>query len=186
MKSLHEGLTATRIAEFLNAQLRTIGIFNRGPAVVIAIDTGAQCSIAGFGKMFDEFMWMKSLSNYTGHDRQPASFKDPNFEVALIRLVNFDETFHKMPYDVRKSMCTVWNYPTMMYLATIFGITVSTVHKIIHRFVKILHCHLVPKYIKWHSMQIWQNLAGMYPEWPRVVAILDCTPFRISKPKGSK
>ena len=33
-------------------------------------------------------------------------------------------------------------------------------------------------------MQEWRNLAGTYPEWPRVVAILDCTPFRISKPKG--
>ena len=33
-------------------------------------------------------------------------------------------------------------------------------------------------------MDHWRRLAGVFPEWPTVVAILDCTPFRISKPKG--
>ena len=33
-------------------------------------------------------------------------------------------------------------------------------------------------------MNKWRSLAGTYPEWPRVVGIVDCTPFRISKPKG--
>ena len=33
-------------------------------------------------------------------------------------------------------------------------------------------------------MPQWRNLSGTFPEWPTVVAILDCTPFRISKPKG--
>lgn len=33
-------------------------------------------------------------------------------------------------------------------------------------------------------MNGWRNLIGTFPEWPRVVAILDCTPFRISKPTG--
>lgn len=67
-----------------------------------------------------------------------------------------------------------------------FGIPVSCVHKIIHRVIKLLHAYLVPKYISWHSMAEWRNLAGSFPEWPRVVAIVDCTPFRISKPKGQK
>ena len=47
-----------------------------------------------------------------------------------------------------------------------------------------LHSWLVPKYIRWHSMAHWRRLAGTFPEWHNVVAILDCTPFRISKPKG--
>ena len=72
----------------------------------------------------------------------------------------------------------------MHHLSMHFEIPVSTVHKIIHRMIKILHAYLVPKYIRWHSMAEWRNLAGTYPEWPQVVAILDCTPFRISKPKG--
>ena len=80
----------------------------------------------------------------------------------------------------------IWlrRYPTMHTLAMIFGIHVSSVHKIIHKFVKILHVYLVPKYIRWHSMHNWRQLAGTFPDWPRVVAILDGTPFRISKPKG--
>ena len=33
-------------------------------------------------------------------------------------------------------------------------------------------------------MAHWRSLTGTYPEWPRVVAILDGTPFHISKPTG--
>ena len=80
----------------------------------------------------------------------------------------------------------IWlrRYPTMHHLSMHFGITVSSTHRIIHKCVEYLHAYLVPKYIRWHPMQYWRNLAGMYPEWPRVVAILDCTPFRISRPNG--
>ena len=75
-------------------------------------------------------------------------------------------------------------YPSMQNLRFLFGIPVSCVHKILHKVLKLLHAYMVPKYIKWHSMQGWRNLAGTFPEWPNVVAIVDCTPFRISKPKG--
>ena len=80
----------------------------------------------------------------------------------------------------------IWlrRYPTMRTLAMIFGIHVSTVHKVIHKFLRILHVYLVPKYIRWDSMNTWRNLAGTFQDWPRVVAIFDGTPFRISKPKG--
>ena len=80
----------------------------------------------------------------------------------------------------------IWlrRYPTMQHLAMHFGIPVSCVHKIIHRVLKLLHGYLVPKYIAWHSMAEWRNMAGTFAEWPRVVAIVDCIPFRISKPKG--
>ena len=83
-------------------------------------------------------------------------------------------------------MTMIWLrcYPTMHHLAMHFAISVSCVHKILHRYVKILHSQLVPKYIKWHPMNIWRHLAGIYQEWPRVVAIVDCTPFRINRPKG--
>ena len=80
----------------------------------------------------------------------------------------------------------IWlrQYPTMSSLASQFGIPVSCVHKIIHKIFLILYSFLVPKYIKWHNMNTWRKFAGFFPEWPRVVAILDRTPFRISKPKG--
>ena len=80
----------------------------------------------------------------------------------------------------------IWlrKYPRMIELSNQFGISVSCVHKIIHRLLPVLHHYLVPKYIRWHSMQHWRRLRGTFPEWPRVVAIIDGTPFRISRPKG--
>ena len=82
----------------------------------------------------------------------------------------------------------IWlrRYPTMHHLSMHFGINVSSVHRIIHHFIPILHSFLVPRYIKWHSMCQWRRLAGYYAEWPNVVALLDCTPFRISKSKGTQ
>ena len=80
----------------------------------------------------------------------------------------------------------IWlrRYPTMQHLAMHFSVPVSCIHRVIHKYVRILHSYLVPKYIRWHTMPEWHNLAGRYPEWPQVVAIVDGTPFRISKPKG--
>ena len=72
----------------------------------------------------------------------------------------------------------------MHHLAMHFGIAVSCIHKFIHRIIPILHTYVVPTYIKWHRMNRWRHLAGYFPEWPRVVAIIDGTPFRISRPKG--
>ena len=80
----------------------------------------------------------------------------------------------------------IWlrRYPTLEHLSMHFGITVSSTHCIIHKCLELLHAYMVPRYIRWHSMQYWRNLAGLYPEWPRVVAILDGAPFRISRPEG--
>ena len=74
----------------------------------------------------------------------------------------------------------------MQHIAMHFGISVPLVHKVIHRNIPYLHSYIVPKYIHWHSMAHWRHLAGYFPEWPTVVAILDCTPFRINKPKGNE
>ena len=73
----------------------------------------------------------------------------------------------------------------MHNLSMLFGISVGSVHNIIHKMLPYLHTYLVPKYVNWHSMVHWRRLAGHFPEWPSVVAILDCTPFRISLPKGA-
>ena len=89
-------------------------------------------------------------------------------------------------FSIQILLTMIWlrKYPTMEILSFVFGIPVTCTHRIIHKCVKILHAYLVPKYIQWHTMPEWRSLAGTYPEWPRVVAILDGTPFRISKPKG--
>ena len=81
----------------------------------------------------------------------------------------------------------IWlrRYPTLHHISAEFGISVASVHRIIHKTIPILHVYIVPKYITWHNFRKWNSLAGEFPEWPRVVAILDGTPFRISKPKGN-
>ena len=80
----------------------------------------------------------------------------------------------------------IWlrRYPTMEHLSTEFSIPVSCTHRIIHKCLRLLHVYVVPRYIRWHTGPEWLSLRGYYPEWPRVVGILDCTPFRISRAKG--
>ena len=73
----------------------------------------------------------------------------------------------------------------MHHLAMHFGVSVALVHKVIHKMIPYLHILMVSKYIRWHSMQHWRRLSGTFPDWPNVVAIVDCTPFRINKPKGN-
>ena len=72
----------------------------------------------------------------------------------------------------------------MHHIAMHFSIAVSLVHKIIHRMLPLLHAYIVPNYIRWHGLNKWNSLSGEFQEWPRVVAIIDGTPFRISRPKG--
>ena len=80
----------------------------------------------------------------------------------------------------------IWlrQYPTLQHLGILFGIPLSCVDRIVHKILPLLHVYLVPNYIRWHPQQHWMQLAGHFAYWPRVVAIVDGTPFRISKPKG--
>ena len=81
----------------------------------------------------------------------------------------------------------IWlrRYPSLYHLSMYFAIPVTSVHRIIHKIIPYLHAAIVPKYIKWHDMNYWRHLHGTFPTWPNVVAIIDCTPFRISKPSGN-
>ena len=83
-------------------------------------------------------------------------------------------------------MTMIWlrHYPTMHLLSVFFELPVTSVHRILHKIIPILYAYLVPKYIKWHSMNYWRQLTGTFTYWPRVVAVVDGTPFRISKPTG--
>ena len=59
-------------------------------------------------------------------------------------------------------------------------------HRFITKWVILLHAYLVSKYITWHNHNHWLRLSGKYTQWLNVVAILDCTPFRICKPKSNE
>ena len=81
----------------------------------------------------------------------------------------------------------IWlqDYPMIWRLASMFKTPKSSVHQILVKMIPLLHVYLVPKYIRWPSIDEWRRLAGSILHWPNVVAILDGTPFWISKPKGN-
>ena len=104
--SIREGLASLRIAEFLNKKLRDLGRDVGGvPGGVFLIDTGNQTTISGVGSIFDEFLRSGKIENYTGSDEQPTQmFDKKNYHTAACRLMTFDQTFYRMPYDCRSRM----------------------------------------------------------------------------------
>ena len=103
MTSLCEGIAATRIADFLNDQLKLIGQVNGPAGALIAVDTGQQCSISGVGPIYDNFICTGKLMGYSGYGTEASTFHDSDFETTPLRIINYDQTFYQMPYDVRKS-----------------------------------------------------------------------------------
>ena len=81
----------------------------------------------------------------------------------------------------------IWlcRYPTLHALSSQFQIPVTSVHRVIHNLIPMLHATYVPDYIRWHTHAQWTSLLGTLPYWPNVVAIIDGTPFRISRPRGN-
>ena len=71
---------------------------------MLLIDTGKQCTIAGFGKVFEEFMRNGTVKNFTGCGTVPASFHEEHYDEALLRVMSFAQTFGNMYYDCRQSM----------------------------------------------------------------------------------
>ena len=69
---------------------------------VLVIDTGGQTTISGTGKIFDEFKESGTLKNYTGYGQEPKTFFEKGYKRAGVRYMNFDETYHGMPYDCRR------------------------------------------------------------------------------------
>ena len=82
MTSLYEGIAATRIADFLNEQLRVLGKINGTAGAVLVVDTGEQCTILGVGPMYDEFLRTGRLTNYSGYGQEATTFHDKDFESA--------------------------------------------------------------------------------------------------------
>ena len=65
-----------RIADFLNQQLESLGEEVGLTGLVLALDTGKQCTIAGAGPIFEEFRWSGKVINYTGYGEEPTKFYD--------------------------------------------------------------------------------------------------------------
>ena len=103
LNPIRDGIAATRIAEFLSDQLRSVGKEIACSSSLLVLDTGEQCTIAGCGPVYDEFIRSGQVKNYSGFGQEATTFYDDNFEAAPLRVINYDEAFYKMPYDVRTS-----------------------------------------------------------------------------------
>ena len=100
---LHEGIAATRVADCYNDKITNLGHEFGPTGCVMVVDTGEQCTVAGCGPMFEQFLWSGKIKNYTGYGEEPTRFYEDNFDKSPFRIMKFDQTFDKMPYDCRKS-----------------------------------------------------------------------------------
>ena len=53
--------------------------------------------------MFDNFMSSGDVNKYTGVSGKPTKYYENGWQDALLRLMKYDQSFYKMPYDCRKS-----------------------------------------------------------------------------------
>ena len=108
--SVWEGFAAVQIAQFLNEKLEHLEEDVGLTGLVLAIDTGQQSTLAGTGQMYEEFRCSSKVIDYTGYGQEPTKFYDKqNYHTAPCRIMQFDETFYKMPYDCHshKAFCSV-------------------------------------------------------------------------------
>ena len=68
-------------------------------------DSGKQSTLAGFGRMYDEFLNSGEIIEYTGKGREPAIKSEPYFHVASVRKMQFVDTFDGVRYNVSDSKC---------------------------------------------------------------------------------
>ena len=72
-------------------------------AVCMLIDTGDQSTMSGSGEVFEKFQRTGVIDGYTGQGRPVTKFTDPNCDVDLLQMMDFDDTFQGLNYDVTRS-----------------------------------------------------------------------------------
>ena len=111
LTSLREGLSAIRLSDYLNKIFTSRGENVEDNGCIMLLKTGAQCTVSGMGKIFEQFKESGKIEQYGGPSHQPVTFYDDDFEHAAYRILNFDQTFYKMPYDCRSSMsCKLFTF----------------------------------------------------------------------------
>lgn len=104
----------------------------------------------------------------------------------------------RMPISGRRRSCildvknrvilvVIWlrNYPTYYSLASLFGISKSTVQEEIYHVVPILFLQF-RNLITWHNLRQWSSFLGHWRNFPNAVGIVDATIHRIRRPSGRR
>ena len=73
---------------------------------LVVLSDGNKTFVGGFGNMFDNFIATRQAQGYPGEGEESvATLSEDNFESALMKVLKFDETFRKMPYDASTCKC---------------------------------------------------------------------------------
>ena len=90
-------------ATVLNERITPPGQNLKAVGHVSISDTGGQTTISGSGEIYENFKKMGKIENYSGFGQTPVNFYDPGFKTAVLRMMNFDESYHGMQYDACRS-----------------------------------------------------------------------------------
>ena len=64
--------------------------------VVIVIDSKKYSTVAGFGKLYDDFLSTKQLGEFSGKDEEAKKKGDSGYKQSKLRIMLFDESFHRV------------------------------------------------------------------------------------------
>ena len=71
-------------------------------ASFVMVTNGEDTTVSGFGYLIDNFIRTKQLSGYPGQNENVSVLADDNYQDSKLKLMRFDQTFDKMPYDASK------------------------------------------------------------------------------------
>ena len=98
--SIRYGLATFRMAKNFNSCLLQSANVSKVAGMITVIETGDQFTVAGSGPIYEKFCRTGLIDGYSGFGTIPKEFSDPDFDVASLRVMKFDETFAGMKYDV--------------------------------------------------------------------------------------
>ena len=101
--TIQNGIATGHIADHLNERILAASLLKCYTNIVLMIDTGKQCTIAGSGKAFDDFKRTGVLKNFTGFGTNPATYSDSHFQEAPLRFMTFAETYDNKKTKYSKS-----------------------------------------------------------------------------------
>ena len=70
------------------------------------MNIGGQITISGSGQEFENFQTSGVIEKLTGLSQKPVTFYEPDFKTAPLRIMNLDESYYGMQYDLRDSKNT--------------------------------------------------------------------------------
>ena len=68
----------------------------------VIVTNGEDTVVSGFGYLLDNFIRTKQLSGYPGQNENVSVLSDEDYQASKLKLMRFDQTFDKMPYDASK------------------------------------------------------------------------------------